>query len=139
MSNSLVFPATTPNHSNPNHPARDEYHGVVVMDQYRWLEDGDDPAVKAWTHAQNRRTRDHLDAIDDREGVLAQLTSLFAQVTSSYIHLHLRNPLGPLNQNHQLNSTVNPPDSAKSRPPRKETLRPSSRGESRIGTELQHV
>jgi prolyl oligopeptidase len=48
------------------------------MDEFRWLEDGNDPAVKAWTHAQNRRTRDYLDAIADREGVLAQLTSLFA-------------------------------------------------------------
>jgi len=43
MPNSLVFPATTPNPASPNHPARDEYHGVEVMDQYRWLEDGNDP------------------------------------------------------------------------------------------------
>jgi prolyl oligopeptidase len=63
MSTSSVFAAATPHPANLNHPARDEYHGVVVMDPYRWLEDGNDPAVKAWTHAQNRRTRDHLDAI----------------------------------------------------------------------------
>ena len=90
MPNSLVFPATTPHPANLSHPVRDEYHGVEVMDEYRWLEDVNDPAVKAWTHAQNRRTRDHLDAIDDREGVLAQLTSLFAQVTPSYSGLVAR-------------------------------------------------
>jgi len=84
MSNSLAFPATTPHPDNLNHPARDEYHGVVVMDEHRWLEDGDDPAVRAWTDAQNRRARHHLDALEGRADVLAQLTALFAQVTPSY-------------------------------------------------------
>jgi hypothetical protein len=54
------------------------------MDEFRWLEDGNDPAVKAWTHAQNRRTRSHLDTIESRAGVFAQLTALFGQVTPSY-------------------------------------------------------
>ena len=83
MPDSLVIPATSPNRSNPNHPVRDTYHGVEVIDEYRWLEDGNDPAVKAWTHAQNRRTRNHLDTIENRASVFAQLTALFAQVTPS--------------------------------------------------------
>ncbi|MEI9897353.1 MAG: hypothetical protein WDN28_26720 [Chthoniobacter sp.] len=37
-------------------PVTDEYHGVKVVDDYRWLEDAGTPAVKAWTDAQNRRT-----------------------------------------------------------------------------------
>jgi prolyl oligopeptidase len=90
MSNSLVFPATTPNRSNSNHPVRDTYHGVVVMDEHRWLEDGNDPAVRKWTDAQNRRTRNHLDAIESRAEVFAQLTALFAQVTPSYSGLVAR-------------------------------------------------
>ena len=65
-------------------PASDEYHGVVVMDEHRWLETGDDPAVIAWTNAQNSRTRQHLDAITDRNGILAQLSALFSQATPSY-------------------------------------------------------
>src|SRR5262245_32057115 len=35
----------------------DAYHGVSVVDDYRWLEDFSDPAVKQWNEAQNRWTR----------------------------------------------------------------------------------
>ena len=90
MPNSLVFPATNPDPSSPSHPVRDTHHGVEVMDEYRWLEDGNDPAVRAWTDAQNRRTRNHLDTIESRAGVFAQLTALFAQVTPSYSGLVAR-------------------------------------------------
>lgn len=90
MSATSLSPATTPHPANLHHPARDTYHDVVVMDGHRWLEDGNDPAVRAWTNAQNRRTRDHLDAVADRADVLAQLTALFAQVTPSYSELVAR-------------------------------------------------
>jgi prolyl oligopeptidase len=43
-------------------PAADVYHGVGVADPYRWLEDGRDPAVKAWSDAQNAYARAFLDA-----------------------------------------------------------------------------
>ena len=41
----------------PKRPATDEYHGVKVVDDYRWLEKWDYPAVKQWSAAQNARTR----------------------------------------------------------------------------------
>ena len=44
----------------------DTLHGVAVADPYRWLEDGDDPEVREWVAAQNRRTREALDARPDR-------------------------------------------------------------------------
>ena len=34
-------------------PVVDRYHGVEVVDDYRWLENRDDPAVNAWSEAQN--------------------------------------------------------------------------------------
>ncbi|HEY1375589.1 MAG TPA: prolyl oligopeptidase family serine peptidase [Gemmataceae bacterium] len=43
-------------------PVRDTYHGVTVTDDYRWLENDDDPAVRVWVEAQNHRTRAALDA-----------------------------------------------------------------------------
>ena len=42
-------------------------HGVDVADPYRWLEVGDDPAVRAWVAEQNRITRDVLDVVPSRE------------------------------------------------------------------------
>jgi len=49
MSPSSPSASTAPHPANPNIPARDEYHGVVVTDEYRWLEYEDDPAVRTWT------------------------------------------------------------------------------------------
>src|SRR4051812_7027748 len=47
-------------------PVTDEYHGVKVVDDYRWLETAGTPEVKVWTEAQNRRTRAYLDAVPER-------------------------------------------------------------------------
>jgi prolyl oligopeptidase len=35
-------------------PVTDTYYGTVVADPYRWLENGKDPAVKAWAAAQSK-------------------------------------------------------------------------------------
>src|SRR5437762_3180098 len=42
-------------------PVTDEYHGVKVIDNYRWLDNAEAPEVKKWTEAQNRHTRAVLD------------------------------------------------------------------------------
>jgi prolyl oligopeptidase len=38
----------------------DAYHGVAVVDEYRWLENGADAKVRAWTAEQNRATRSRI-------------------------------------------------------------------------------
>jgi prolyl oligopeptidase len=47
------IPAPPP---SPQHAASSTLHGVHVADPYRWLEDGDAPAVKKWIAAQNTYT-----------------------------------------------------------------------------------
>ena len=83
---SAFHPATTPAAHPPTEkvPVSDEYHGVKVVDEYRWLEDAGVPAVKAWTEAQNKHSRAFLDALPDRAGIEARLTELFGKDTPSH-------------------------------------------------------
>lgn len=55
----------------------DEYFGTKVTDSYRWLENGEDPAVASWVEAQNAFTRAHLDAIPQRAAIAARLKALW--------------------------------------------------------------
>jgi len=65
-------------------PVSDEYHGVSVVDDYRWLEESGSAAVKAWTEAQNQYSRTWLDARSERAEIEARLTSLYAKDTPSH-------------------------------------------------------
>ncbi len=65
-------------------PVTDEYHGVKVVDEYRWLEESGSPAVKAWTVAQNEYSHAWLDARPVRAEIEAKLTALYAKDTPSH-------------------------------------------------------
>ncbi len=71
-------------------PVEDEYHGVQVVDEFRWLEDGDSAAVKAWTAAQNQYSRAWLDSRADRSEIESKLKALYAQDTPSHTGLVAR-------------------------------------------------
>ena len=71
-------------------PVTDEYHGVKVVDEYRWLEDGDSAAVKAWTAAQNQYSRTWLDSRLDRSEIESKLKALYAKDTPSHTGLVAR-------------------------------------------------
>ena len=55
----------------------DTYHGTVVADPYRWLEDTDAAETKAWVEAQNRVTFGFLESIPERERIEQRLTELW--------------------------------------------------------------
>jgi prolyl oligopeptidase len=55
------------------HPVTDEYFGVKVTDDYRWLENYDDPAVKQWIAQQNAYTHDYLSKLPQRAALLAKI------------------------------------------------------------------
>lgn len=70
-------------------PVVDEYHGVKVSDDYRWLEDWDDPAVRAWSDAQNKRTRNYLDGLAVREPLRKWLREVTNATSVSYFAIRL--------------------------------------------------
>jgi prolyl oligopeptidase len=74
----------------PKRPVTDEYHGVKVTDDYRWLENWDDPAVKQWSTAQNARTREYLDHLPSRPAIKDHLKQLIAASSASYDDLQFR-------------------------------------------------
>jgi prolyl oligopeptidase len=74
----------------PKRPVTDEYFGGTVTDDYRWLENWDDPAVKQWTAAENARTREYLDHLPARAAIKARLKQLIGGGSASYFNLHFR-------------------------------------------------
>jgi prolyl oligopeptidase len=57
-------------------PLVETIHGVAVPDPYRWLENGESAATRAWVDAQNAYTRALLDARPERARINAALDNL---------------------------------------------------------------
>ena len=68
----------------PKKPVVDTYHGIEVVDDYRWLEDAGDPAVKQFVAEQNQRSRAYLDRQPMRNAMLARLKELHLRSASYY-------------------------------------------------------
>jgi prolyl oligopeptidase len=54
----------------------DVLHGVAVADPYRWLEDGESEATRAWVTAQNSFTRSVLTGVPQRGAIRSRLDQL---------------------------------------------------------------
>jgi prolyl oligopeptidase len=83
----INLPAIEPLPQTPKKPLSDEYHGVTVEDPYQWLENDEDPEVKAWSDAQSQQTRAYLDKLPDRAAIEKQLTEWYAKTSPSYFSL----------------------------------------------------
>jgi prolyl oligopeptidase len=69
-------------------PVVDEYHGVKVTDGYRWLEEWSDPAVKAWSEAQNTYARSQLDGLKGVDAIRERVTQIMSAQSVSYGAIH---------------------------------------------------
>jgi prolyl oligopeptidase len=67
----------------PRVPVTSTYHGVDVVEEYRWLEDATEETMR-WTQAQQARTRAYLDAIPWRSRLRARVDRLLRDNSTSY-------------------------------------------------------
>src|SRR2546427_38631 len=65
-------------------PVTDTYGSVSVTEDYRWLENANDPAVQKWVEQQNRYSRSILDAIPRRDAIEQRLRELYTDRPASY-------------------------------------------------------
>src|SRR5688572_22393804 len=67
---------------------KDDYHGTMVADPYRWLEDDNSQETKAWVKSQNEVTNSYLSAIPYRNEVKKRFEELwnYKKYTAPYKH-----------------------------------------------------
>src|SRR6516225_2660851 len=63
----------------PKRPVTDEYQGIKVTDDYRWLENWDDPESKQWSTAENTYSRNYLDSLPARTAIKERLRQLISE------------------------------------------------------------
>jgi prolyl oligopeptidase len=56
---------------------QDNYHGTMVADPYRWLEDANSAETREWVESQNTLTQSVLGQIPGREAIRQRLTKLW--------------------------------------------------------------
>lgn len=61
----------------------DNYHGTIVADPYRWLEETDSPQTREWIEAQNALTFGFLARIAGRDGIRRRLSELWDYAKAS--------------------------------------------------------
>ncbi len=81
---SVTTPPTDKPPPTDKQPVTDTYHGVEVIDDYRWLEQGDAEEVKAWNAAQNSYARTRLDALPAAKAVRRRLTDILTAESTRY-------------------------------------------------------
>ena len=84
--------APLPPVETPREPVTTTYHGVDVTEDYRWLEDGSADRTRAWTAAQDARTRAYLHALPVREPIRRRAESILAVESTAYAELHGAGP-----------------------------------------------
>src|SRR4051812_12973581 len=68
----------------PREPVVDTYHGVEVVDAYRWLEDKTSEATREWTAAQDARARGYLEALPGRDAIRERFEEILKVESIAY-------------------------------------------------------
>ena len=71
-------------------PVTNTYFGTAVVDDYQWLENFNDPKVKAWSAAENRVARQFLDNLPARARIAERLKKLYSATSANYSDLQYR-------------------------------------------------
>jgi prolyl oligopeptidase len=71
----------------PKLPATDTYHGIEVVDPYRWLEEGEDPQVKSWSDKQNSIARGVLDNLPGVAELRKEVREVYSTEMIRYVDL----------------------------------------------------
>src|SRR5258708_34068065 len=75
----IALPAQPP--ATPQKPVTDTYYTVKVTDNYRWLENYSDQAVRKWSDDQNRYARRYLESLPARPARCEQFTELYSNLS----------------------------------------------------------
>jgi prolyl oligopeptidase len=59
-------------------PLEETMHGVKIVDNYRWLEDGTSPETQKWVAEEMAYTRGVLDPLPGRDAIHKRLTELLS-------------------------------------------------------------
>jgi prolyl oligopeptidase len=54
-----------------------DYHGMKVADPYRWMEDIDSPATRAWVEAEDKLSRGYLSSLPERDAIAQRLRQIW--------------------------------------------------------------
>ncbi|HYQ82305.1 MAG TPA: S9 family peptidase, partial [Anaeromyxobacteraceae bacterium] len=83
----LSAPTLAPPPATPRRPVSATYQGVTVTEDYRWLENGADPEVQAWSRAEDARARAWLSALPGADGVRVRVRELISAIGFRYLGL----------------------------------------------------
>jgi prolyl oligopeptidase len=71
--NGIILPPPPPTEAKP---VTENIHGTTLTDPYRWLEDANSPATRAWIDEQMKYTEQYLSQVKVRLEIVNELTKL---------------------------------------------------------------
>lgn len=79
--------------TTPKKQVTDEYYGIQVQDDFRWLEAAEDPAVRDWIESQNVYTQSILERYPNRQSLYERLKFLYSDTTMYFAAQYVKGKL----------------------------------------------